>query len=236
VPRLPSLLEPPIGFAHRGGMAHAPANTLEAFTLALRLGATGIETDAWLTADGDVVLDHDGVVRQGLRRRPISDVARATLPSSMPSLSDLYASCGTDVALSIDVKDPAAGPRIVEIARAQGAPLDRLYLCEGDWEVLQGWAELGVPLVQSTRLRRMAGGPERHIATLAEAGIDVVNMPYADWNGGLTTLCHRFGLLAFAWDAQHARQLDELLDMGMDAVYSDHADRLADALTKRGTP
>ena len=56
---LPSLRRPPIGFAHRGGMAHAPENTLEAFRLALRLGASGLESDAWLTADGVVVLHHD---------------------------------------------------------------------------------------------------------------------------------------------------------------------------------
>ena len=36
---LPSLLVPPIGFAHRGARTDAPENTIEAFTLALRLGA-----------------------------------------------------------------------------------------------------------------------------------------------------------------------------------------------------
>src|SRR5262249_9005601 len=40
--RLPSLLDPPIAFAHRGARAHAPENTIEAFRLALRLGATGL--------------------------------------------------------------------------------------------------------------------------------------------------------------------------------------------------
>src|SRR5436189_6205813 len=48
----PSLIDPPIGFAHRGARAHAPDNTIEAFSLALRLGATGLETDLWLTSDG----------------------------------------------------------------------------------------------------------------------------------------------------------------------------------------
>ncbi|MDQ1372669.1 MAG: glycerophosphoryl diester phosphodiesterase, partial [Actinomycetota bacterium] len=54
------LLRPPIGFAHRGARAHAPENTLEAFQLALKLGATGLESDVWLTHDGVPVLDHDG--------------------------------------------------------------------------------------------------------------------------------------------------------------------------------
>ena len=55
--RLPSLIDEPIAFAHRGARAHAPENTLEAFALGLRLGATGLESDVWLTADGIAVLD-----------------------------------------------------------------------------------------------------------------------------------------------------------------------------------
>ncbi len=51
----------PIGFAHRGARSERPENTLEAFRRALELGATGLESDAWITADGEVVLDHDGV-------------------------------------------------------------------------------------------------------------------------------------------------------------------------------
>ncbi|MEO6121060.1 MAG: glycerophosphodiester phosphodiesterase, partial [Acidimicrobiales bacterium] len=70
---------PPITFAHRGGQAHAPANTIEAFRLALRLGATGLESDVWLTEDGVPVLDHDGLVKVGWRRRPIATVARSAL-------------------------------------------------------------------------------------------------------------------------------------------------------------
>ncbi len=34
----------------------------------------------------------------------------------------------------------------------------------------------------------------------------------------------------FGWDAQHDRILDELLDMGLDGVYSDHVDRMVRAI------
>ncbi|MDQ3575194.1 MAG: glycerophosphodiester phosphodiesterase, partial [Actinomycetota bacterium] len=44
----PSLIRPPIAFAHRGARAHAPENTLQAFRLALELGSTGLESDVWL--------------------------------------------------------------------------------------------------------------------------------------------------------------------------------------------
>lgn len=232
--RLPALKVPPIAFAHRGARAHAPENTLEAFELALRLGANGLESDVWLTADGEAVLDHDGIVgRRGLRRRRISQVTRAELPPHVPSLADLYATCGTGYDLSLDVKDPAAFARVLAVATAAGdGAVGRLWLCHHDWEVVAGWRERSaeVRLVDSTRLGRIKEGPERRAATLAAAGIDAVNMHNVDWTGGLVTLFHRFDVLAFGWDAQLPRVLAELVDMGIDALYSDHVDRMVDAV------
>ena len=235
-PSLQPLREPPIGFAHRGASAHEPENTLEAFTLARRLGATGLESDAWRTVDGEVVLDHDGVVRVGLRRRPVGEVRRSALPSSVPTLGQLYEACGTDLEVSLDVKDPAAAEAVVATAReAGGDAVGRLWLCSPDWEVAASWRTLDpdVKLVDSTRLRRIKEGPERRAARLAEAGVDALNMHWSDWTGGLTTLLHRFQRYAFGWDAQHRRQLDELLSLGIDGVFSDHVDRMVDALQER---
>lgn len=227
---------PPIGFAHRGARAHAPENTIEAFTLALRLGATGLESDAWITADGVVVLDHDGVVRSGLRKRPMGELPRSALPGHVPTLMDLYETCGTEVPLSLDMKDPAAAEAVVAVAReAGGEALANLYLCTPSWEEAASWRSLSdeIKLVDSTRLRRIKEGVERRAALLAGAGIDVLNMQVDDWSGGLATLCHRFGILAFGWDAQFRRQMDALIRMGVDAIYSDHVERLMDAIAGR---
>jgi glycerophosphoryl diester phosphodiesterase len=234
--RIPSLLDPPIGFAHRGARAHAPENTLEAFELALRLGATGLESDVWLTADGQAVLDHDGVVGsllRGRRRRPISAFARDDLPRHIPTLVELYETCGTEFELSLDVKDPAATPAVLDAARQAGADVrNRLWLCHYDVDVVSAWRELDddVHLVDSTRLDRIKEGPERRAATLAERGIDAVNLHHSDWTGGLTTMFHRFERLAFGWDAQHERVIAELVDMGIDGIFSDHVDRLMEGI------
>jgi glycerophosphoryl diester phosphodiesterase len=66
----------PIVYAHRGASYELPENTLEAFRLALELGADAIETDAHLTRDGHVVLSHDpnGDRMAGIAR-PIRDAA-----------------------------------------------------------------------------------------------------------------------------------------------------------------
>jgi glycerophosphoryl diester phosphodiesterase len=179
------------------------------------------------------VLDHDGKVKAGLRSRPISTFNRTSLPAHVPTLEDLYAECGTDFELSLDIKDPAAAPIVAAVARAAGggAP-GRLWLCHPDWELLAEWRKNldDVRLVNSTKMREMRKGPERRAAQLSAAGIDTVNLHYEEWTGGLTTLFHRFGVLAFGWDAQHERVLKNLLRMGIDGVFSDHVDRMVDAL------
>jgi glycerophosphoryl diester phosphodiesterase len=230
--RVPAAVIPPIAFAHRGARARAPENTLDAFTLALRLGATGLESDVWITADGEPVLDHDGVVGR-VRRRSVRTVTRRELPGHVPTLADLYATCGTDVPLSLDVKDPDAFDRVLDVARAAGGrAVENLWLCHHRWEQVVEWRgrDADVRLVDSTRLGSIKEGTERRAATLASKGIDAVNMHHLDWTGGLTTLFHRFGVLCFAWDAQAPRVLSELLDAGIDGVYSDHVDRMVDAV------
>lgn len=49
----------PTVYAHRGASFELPENTLEAFALALDLGADAIETDCHMTRDGRIVLSHD---------------------------------------------------------------------------------------------------------------------------------------------------------------------------------
>ena len=82
-------------------------------------------------------------------------------------------------------------------------------------------------------LAYVQGQCARLAAQLANDGIEVVNLRRTDWTGGLTTLFHRFGRLTFGWDAQHERMILDLLDMGIDAVYSDHVDRMMDAVRSR---
>lgn len=46
-------------YAHRGASGYAPENTLEAFELAVKQGAHGVELDVHLSKDGEVIVAHD---------------------------------------------------------------------------------------------------------------------------------------------------------------------------------
>jgi glycerophosphoryl diester phosphodiesterase len=232
--RLPSLLDPPITFAHRGARAHAPENTLEAFELALRLGASGLESDVWMTADGVAVLDHDGVVKRGLRKRPISEFDRVDLPDHIPTLLELLEACGSGYSLSLDLKDPDSAASIVDVIEGfDPALLERTWLCEASLdrviELREIFGDTPIRLLQTTRLERIKGTPERRAEYLARHRIDGINLHRTDWNGGLVALFHRFDLHAFGWDMQQEHELRDSLRMGLDAVYSDRVDVMTDA-------
>jgi glycerophosphoryl diester phosphodiesterase len=233
--RLPSLLDPPVGFAHRGARDRAPDNTIEAFRLGLQLGATGLESDVWLTSDGVAVLDHDGVVRSGRRRRPIPQCTADELPGHIPRLQRLLDECGTSYHLSLDLKQRGIGLAVIDVVESIAPDLiPRLWLCG---ESLDEIAELRagnstVRLVHSTRLAKLRDGPEREAALLADLAIDAANLHYTDWTGGLVALFHRFERIAFGWDLQYEHTLRPGVRMGLDGVYSDHVDVMVEILAE----
>jgi glycerophosphoryl diester phosphodiesterase len=224
-----------IAFAHRGASAHAPENTLAAFRLALELGATGLESDAWLSADGEPVLVHDRTIsRPGRRidvtRQPAADLAEL----GVPSLRGLYAAIPTEVELSLDLEHPEVARPVLDVSIGAGA-IARLWACSADVDLLRALraANGDVRLVCSTRPRRVPGGVDALVPTLAASGVNVLNMHWRDWTPWSMDRVHRAGLLAFGWDAQEAQSISRLLDLGVDGIYSDWPERLATAIASR---
>jgi glycerophosphoryl diester phosphodiesterase len=216
-----------ITFAHRGARLSEPENTIPAFRTALEQGAGGIETDVWLSADGEVVCVHDPVVTRGLRRRKISAASADELATyGIPRMADVYAELGSAFECSVDVKTADAAERLIAVARSYDA-LERLWVCSPDAGLLQSLRdEKAVKLVHSYRRTSISAPLERHAFDLASAGIDAMNFHHTEWTAGLVSLFHRFEVKAFAWDAQEVRHLRAVLGMGIDAVYCDRPDRM----------
>lgn len=217
-----------IGFAHRGASADAPENTLPAFALALALGATGLESDVWLTADRVAVLDHDSLGPGGRR---IHECARAELPGHVPALADLYRECGRDFELSLDVKDPDAAPAVIEIARRAGAE-SRLWLCHWSWRVVAPWRALSAQarLVDSTRLAHMRTPPLARAERMAALDLDALNLHCGDWSAPLVHMFRSAGRRILAWGAQDDSSLRAMVGLGVDGVFSDHVPRMMAAI------
>jgi glycerophosphoryl diester phosphodiesterase len=220
----------PIAFAHRGASGYLPENTLPAFRRALEQGADGIESDVWLARDGIPVLVHDRLLRTDGRRRSVMTMSAAELAEhAIPSLADLYAECGVAFELSLDIESPDVTGAVLDVADAAGAT-PRLWACHGDLELLRGLRarSADVRLVCSTTLE--PGGLAAVLPRMVDAGVNALNLRWSGWDAAMVEAVHTSGLLAFGWDAHQARRVARLLDVGIDAIYSDFPDRLVEQI------
>jgi glycerophosphoryl diester phosphodiesterase len=108
----------PVIFAHRGASAHAPENTLAAFELALAESADAIELDVKLSADGHVVVIHDGTIDRttGAHGR-VKDLSLADLRTldsgsffsekfkneKIPTLEEVFESVGKRTFINVEL-------------------------------------------------------------------------------------------------------------------------------------
>lgn len=228
----------PILFGHRGALGYAPENTIAGFRLALAQGANGLESDAWLTADGIPVLVHDETIRRPGRRIFVTRRTAVELRAwDVPTLAELYAACGTDYELSVDVKHEDAALALIDAARTAGA-VDRLWLCHDEVRPLVDMraASGAVCLVHSPDLRAVQDRFAAHVADLARADIDVLNMRWRAWTPERVEAVQEHGLLVFAWDANDNLAFQRLIGLGVDGIYSDYPDRLVAAVRRDRGP
>ena len=199
-------------------MAERPENSLAAFQHALAVGVNGLESDVWLDATGEPLLHHG----------PLHKEPEPPLP-----LAELFAQCGTDFDLSLDMKGPGdAAARTVEVARAAGFDLRRLWLCGGGLRS-SAWRSLDpdLRLVTDMRWRDAVLGGRAAMTVVREAGIDAVNLRHGRWSRRLIRHAHDAGLLAFGWDVQFPWTMRWAVRRGLDAVYSDRPRLLVEVLS-----
>ncbi len=172
----------PILFAHRGGRGDAPENTIEAFSLAISKGVSGIESDVWLSSDGAPILSHNATVGVFGRRKKISKTLVSQLPEGVPSFENFYESFGSDLEVSLDIKDPMAIDATISVAIKHGA-ISKLWICYSDWEISKQWRKINpdFKLVDSPGKKGFPEGGERRAFSLSQNGFDAINLRESDW-------------------------------------------------------
>jgi len=227
-PRIEARDGPTRLFALRGAIGSAPENSVDAFLQAKRLGADGVASEAWFTADGHAVLDREGLVGKRFRRRRVGSMDRVALPEHLVSVDDLYDLVEASMEVAIDVADPAAATAIVAAARRTGGSAEEnLWLGHPDIETLTSWRRTtAAKLVLTTKMSATGGQPERLANQLRERGVDALRLPHGEWNAGLIAILHRFERYALATGLVHEREMAKLLDVGIDGILSGHVDRM----------
>ncbi|WP_367616032.1 glycerophosphodiester phosphodiesterase family protein [Phycicoccus avicenniae] len=252
----------PLALAHRGG-ALLPdnvglENTLGAFRRARALGYRHLETDAHVTADGEVVAFHDDSLDRvtdaegRIADLPWSEVSQARVGGvePVPRLADLLEEM-PDALLNIDVKADAALEPTVEVLRRHGA-VERV--CIGSFSerrVRAARRALGPRLataagpVGTAALRFTPDVVARVLHTPAPvlqvpAHHRVAGRVVELVTPGFVRRAHAAGkqvhVWFHSWSVEDAPEYHRLLDLGVDGVVADRIDVLADVLAERGRP
>ncbi|MEZ0070994.1 glycerophosphodiester phosphodiesterase [Planotetraspora sp. GP83] len=253
--RYPFLDHPgPLAFAHRGGAAEGRENTLSAFSRAVDLGYTYLETDAHATADGVLLAFHDHTLdrvtdRAGrISQLPYREVRQARIGGTeeIPLIEDLL---GTwpDVRFNIDVKET---PAILPLARAirRTGAYDRVCLTSfSDLRLAQArkavgrevCSSLGPRGVAALRTAALGGGYGRLLTGLASAGVPCAQIPIG-FRGlrvtsrSLVRTAHAIGMQVHVWTIDDPVTMGRLLDLGVDGIMTDNITGLRDVLDRRG--
>ncbi len=143
------MLQLPKVIGHRGAAAYAPENTLASFHEARRRGATWVEIDIKLTADGVPIVMHDESLKRTMGiDRLVAATPCADLPAEVPTFEQAIA-CLAELGLGCNVEIKPCEGREVETARVAVATLRRCWP-----------ASLPPPLLSSFKAASLAAARE----------------------------------------------------------------------------
>ena len=240
-------------YAHRGASTRCPENTIGAFRMGLALGATAIETDAWMTRDRVVVLSHDMTGERMAARDEViganlladvqtwdvskgfaGDRSSLTLESRrMPTLVEALTAF-PDTVFNVDAKAGSAmlEPLIqtVKSLKAEG----RVRLASFSSLVLHKARDLG--------WRGPMGLGQEEIAAILSFPEKALN--FRKWQGRAAQVprwvgpvpvvskrfierCHRLDMTVHVWTINDAAEAVELMGLGVDALITDAPEVLA---------
>jgi glycerophosphoryl diester phosphodiesterase len=239
-------------FAHRGGAALGPENTLAAFDVGLATGADWLELDVHLSADGVPVVLHDATLDRttdatGLVAARTADELAAIDAGyrfaqnggfpfrgqgvGVPTLAAVLARYpGVPVIVELKGVQAALGVAVARAVEATDA-VDRVCLA-GESAVAVGAARRALPAAATSATR----GEVRRAVYRTWVGLGVGARAFGSFQvpeaGGLTRIvsprfvreAHRAGLLVEVWTVDRASQMRRLLEWGVDALITNRPD------------
>jgi len=236
--------------AHRGASAEAPENTAAAFRRALAIGVDGVELDAHLSADGEPVVIHDRVLdRTTDGHGPVGAHRLAALRRLDAGrwFGDAFA--GERIPTLAEALDLLRGVRvIVEIKREGGeyqaiaARVASVIGASGHRDVTVSSFDHPVLLEVRAHLPALPTAvlyvakpvhPER---LAQDAGAEILHPHWSLLTPDDVARAHAAGLRVETWVVDDSDDQTRVAAMGVDAIMTNHPERLRAALAALGQP
>jgi len=230
--------------AHRGASVSAPENTMAAFRAAMDAGATYAELDVQRTADGRLIVLHDGdVLRLGGDPRKVKDLTAAELQGIdvgrkydpkftgevPPTLEEVIAlvrgRMKINVELKYNVPDPGLVPAVIELLKREDF-LDQVVITSLDYAALRQ--------VESLEPRLPTG----HIVTAAVGNVlrseaDFLSLNSARASASLVRKAHAAGKGVHVWTVNKPEVMLRMIERGVDNIITDDPALLARVIEGR---
>jgi len=225
--------ERPLVFAHRGGSALAPENTIAAFDNGLALGADGLELDVHLSRDGVVVVHHDRALdRTTTLRGPIvartaDELARA----GVPTLADVLGRYRDPrVIIELKVNHPELAHAVVDVVRRADA-VERVCLGSFGLRVLRAARAIEPAIASSGAREEVRWALYRSWCRWPVRQVAYQGYQVPEWSGSTHVVSPRFvadahaaGLGVQVWTVDDEADARRLLACGVDALITDRPD------------
>ena len=234
-------LPKPAIIAHRGASKYAPENTIAAFSLAAEQGADGIELDAKLSKDGEVVVIHDRSVNRTTNGR--GKVAKLTLEElrrldagswfgeqfageTIPTLAEVLEVIAPRLRINIELTNYASRGldalpiRAAELIREYGVE-DRVWISSFSfktlWRFTREMPEIPVGVLLSPRLiRRGLRGKLR-----SRLPHNAFHPHHWNVDREIVQVEHTKGNKLYTWTVNKPERMNELFEMGVDGIITD---------------
>jgi glycerophosphoryl diester phosphodiesterase len=237
----------PMVYAHRGGAALAPENTLVAFETGLAAGADGIELDVRLSLDCVAVLMHDPTLdRTTDGTGPVEMRTAAELAAldagcrferdggfpfrgcgiGVPSLRDvLDRHRSTSLIVELKSSDPRLAQAVVDEIHAAGAA-GRVTIGSFQKGALDAARALDPAIRTGADTDEVRGGVD---SVLARPGFDEFQVPEVFAGMRVVTpefiaRAHDAGVAVVVWTVNQEDDMRRLLDWGVDGLITDRPD------------
>ena len=247
----------PLVIAHKGNAGEAPENTRIAFGQALDLGVDMIELDVNRTKDGVAVIWHGPGLEEatGLDasiRDLTADEARdldigswkgeAFAGQRLLTLAEALDLMGGRVVLALDLKAFDIIPRIVREVRDAGLA-DGVQFCGCTVPearmVHDCDAELSVGLNMDSGMVRLAESDaesfaREYVNQAAKNRLAPLNVSHRFVTRDVVRRAHLRAIPVWAWTVDDQQEMARLIDLGVDAIYTNFPRRLLELLGRAG--
>jgi len=220
-------------YAHRGGAALRPENSIEAFDHGVSLGADGLEFDVHLSSDGVVVVHHDATLERTTRGtgRVVDHTAAQLAALGIPLFTDVlqrYRALSLIVELKVD--NPRLVRQVVYDLRAAGA-VERTSLGSFHSNALHAARTLEPALGTGSSKHETRWALYRSWIGLGMGSVGYREFQVPERSGFTRIVTRRFisrahqaGLAVKVWTVNDPADMRRLVEWGVDALITDRPD------------